>query len=191
LEAETAYTYETGVEQALPGKSKMSLTGFWIDTQNFIEKNDQTNLYQNNQKYQFKGVELTAETLWLHPLLLKAGYTYLDAKDKSDGTQIDDLQYRPKHKFTLEGEYTSKIGFSAYASLRYLVEQYTYSNTLPLQKVRLNDIAVVDLKVEQALFKGFMRVYLRVENLFDANYEESYGYPQAGRLIYGGVSFRF
>jgi len=34
-------------------------------------------------------------------------------------------------------------------------------------------------------------VYVGANNLFDATYEESYGIPQAGRTVYGGVTVRF
>jgi outer membrane receptor protein involved in Fe transport len=33
-------------------------------------------------------------------------------------------------------------------------------------------------------------LYLGVDNLFDENYETSYGMPQAGRFVYGGIEFR-
>jgi vitamin B12 transporter len=33
-------------------------------------------------------------------------------------------------------------------------------------------------------------VYLGVSNLLDRNYETSYGFPQAGRFVYGGIELR-
>jgi outer membrane cobalamin receptor len=46
---------------------------------------------------------------------------------------------------------------------------------------------LVNLKVDQMLLKGKADLYLGVDNLFDVDYETSYGFPQAGRFIYGGV----
>jgi vitamin B12 transporter len=34
-----------------------------------------------------------------------------------------------------------------------------------------------------------LNFYLGADNVFDEDYEESYGFPQAGRFIYGGVVF--
>jgi len=34
-------------------------------------------------------------------------------------------------------------------------------------------------------------VYAGVDNLFDEDYEESYGLPQAGRLLYTGLVYKF
>jgi len=51
----------------------------------------------------------------------------------------------------------------------------------------LNDYTVVNLKLDQELLKGRLRLYLGADNLFDEDYEQSYGFPQAGRFIYGGI----
>lgn len=191
LTAETAYTYEAGIEQALPWKSRLSFTGFLIDVKDYIEKNDQlaTPIYLNYQKYRFQGIEVMAENRALKNTWIRAGYTLLSAKDRSPGTQVDDLQYRPRHKFTIEAGYKSSIGFSAYAGIKYLASQYTYSDDY--HKKRLHNFAVVDARIEQALFQDTLSLYVRVENLFDKNYEESYGFPQAGRTVSGGVTVRF
>lgn len=189
LKAETAYTYEAGIEQALPWKSKLSLTGFLIDAKDYIEKRDQTNRYENYQKYRFQGIEVVAENRYFKSIWMRAGYTLLSAKDRSPGTQVDDLQYRPRHKFTFETGYRSPIGFSAYAGIKYLASQYTYSDDY--QKKKLHNFAVVDAKIEQALIRDTLSLYVRVENLFDKDYEESYGFPQAGRTVFGGATYRF
>jgi outer membrane cobalamin receptor len=44
----------------------------------------------------------------------------------------------------------------------------------------------VNVKLEQALLKDFLRLYVGVDNLFDKDYEESYAFPRPGRFIYGG-----
>ena len=41
------------------------------------------------------------------------------------------------------------------------------------------------------LFNDFLDVYVGADNVFDKNYEESYGFPAAGRIIYGGVALYF
>jgi outer membrane cobalamin receptor len=188
LETEKSNNYEVGIEQKLPGNSMVTLTGFLIDVEDYIEFIETvSDKFVNYEEYQFKGVELTAENRYIKNLLLRAGYTYLDTEDKSQDTERDELQYRPKHTVTLEGKYTFPFGFSPYANIIYVADQVFYSRETPLEKRSLNDFVLVNLKVDQMLLKGKADLYLGVDNLFDVDYETSYGFPQAGRFIYGGV----
>ncbi|MBI5117310.1 TonB-dependent receptor [Candidatus Poribacteria bacterium] len=191
LTTEKSYNYELGVDQTLPWNSQVSLTGFFIDVKDFIEKSDQTDLFENNDKYRFQGFELTAETRFIENLLLSAGYTFLDTEDKSPGTEKDELQYRPKHKVTLEGRYYFAFGLSAYASVSHIADQVTYSKTTPLLKKDMNDYTLVSVKLEQAFLDGLLNLYVGVDNAFDEDYEESYGFPSPGRFIYAGGEVRF
>jgi outer membrane receptor protein involved in Fe transport len=191
LGTEKSYNYELGIEQKLPWNSKVTLTGFLIDVDDYIEFLEAVDpdKFVNFEEYRFKGAELTAENRYIKNLLLKAGYTYLDTEDKSANTERDELQNRPKHTFTLEGKYTFPFGFSPYANIIYVADQVLYDRDgiPPLQKKSLNDYVLVNLKLDQALLKGKANLYIGVDNLFDVDYEQSYGFPQAGRFIYGGV----
>jgi len=71
----------------------------------------------------------------------------------------------------------------------YLKDQYIY-NTNYIQG-KLDDFSIVDVKLEQNLLKNMWFVYAGVDNLFDENYEESYGFPQAGRTAYLGMRVKF
>jgi outer membrane cobalamin receptor len=73
----------------------------------------------------------------------------------------------------------------------YLTDQYHYSDTDPLMQRKLNSITVVDFKLQQKLVRDQFYVYAGVNNLFDKDYEESYGFPQAGRMVYGGLKIIF
>jgi outer membrane cobalamin receptor len=189
LKTEKSNNYKLGVEQKLPWNSKVTLTGFLIDVKDYIEFIETvSDKFLNYDKYQFKGAELTAENRYLKNLLLRAGYTYLDTKDKSPNTERDELQNMPKHTVSFEGKYTFPFGFLPYANIIYVADQVFYSRTTPLMKKSLNDYVLVNLKLDQALFKGKANLYIGVDNLFDVDYEQSYGFPQAGRFIYGGVT---
>ena len=191
LVPETAYNYELGVEQMLPLNSRVALTGFLCDVDNYIEKPPDDDYFQNYDKYRFQGIELTAETRFIESLMLRLGYTFMDTKDKSPGSQKEELQYRPRHKLTLEGKYTFYFGFSAYANIIYNADQVYYSRSEPLQKRDLDNFAVVNVKFDQTLFNGLLDLYVGADNLFDKYYEESYGFPAAGRTIYGGLAVHF
>lgn len=190
LEAERSDNFEVAVEQRLPYATLVSLTGFYSEVRDYIEK-DSSDVFQNNDKYRFQGIELAAESRPVDGLWLAASYTFMDTTDLSDGSEKDELQYRPRHKVALQGQYTWDFGFSVYAGVLYLADQVYYSKNEPLQKESLGDFAVVDLKLAQSFYKDMFSVYVGADNLFDKDYEESYGYPAAGRIIYAGLEARF
>ena len=191
LKPERSYNYELGIDQRISGNTTLSLTGFYIDVKDYIEKSDVTDIFENNDKYRFQGFELTAETRYFKNLLLRAGYTFLDTKDESPNTEKDQLQYRPEHKLTFETQYVFGFGLSAYASVMYVADQYYYSKNTPLQKRKLNDYTLVNLKLDQAFLKKRLHIYVGADNLFDRDYEQAYGFPQAGRTLYAGAQIRF
>lgn len=191
LNTEKSFNYELGIEQGLPLNSRIALTGFLSDVKNYIEKPFNDEPFQNNDKYRFQGFELTAETRFMKNLMLRAGYTFLDTEDKSPGTEKDELQNRPRNKLTFEGKYTFPFGFSAYMNVMYVADQVYYSRTTPLEKRNLNNYALVNIKFDQRLLNGLLDLYLGADNLFDTDYEESYGFPRAGRMVYCGVEVHF
>ena len=73
----------------------------------------------------------------------------------------------------------------------YVADQVYYSRDTPLEKRELNNYALVNIKFDQTLLNGLLDVFVGADNLFDKDYEESYGFPMAGRTVYGGVEVRF
>lgn len=188
LKTERTYQYEIGLEQKLPGNSIISLTGFRTDAKNFIEK-DSTDTNRNFQKYRFYGFEVAAQTRFIDNLVLRTSYSYMDSKDRSADATKDELQYRPKNKYTFEGWYDFSFGLTPYVSVQYVSDQVTYDRIRASQSIayKMNDYTLVNVKLSQRFLKNRLNVYFGVNNIFDDNYETSYGYPQEGRFIYGGV----
>ena len=191
LTSERSFTYETGLEQKLPENSSASLTGFYTIAENLIQNDQATSRNTNLAEIRFAGVELSATTHSIKNLMLRVSYSHLYSEDKSRAGR-DQQQYTPGDKAALEGKYDFDSGFSSYASAEYVGNQYFYTknNITPLQKAKLNDYTVVNLKLSQKLVNNRATLYLGVDNLLDENYETSYGVPHAGRFVYGGVEFR-
>lgn len=190
LKTEKSDNYELGVTQELPCKTTVDFALFYLDVQDYIEK-DANEINQNNDNYVFKGFELTAETRYIDNLILRLGYTFMDSQDKSEGTAVTDLQYRPKHKVSIESTYAFDFGLTAYLNIMHLKGQFTYTRNAPTLKAEFNDYTVVCVKVSQAILKDTLSLYVGADNLLDEDYEESYGFPQEGRYLYGGFEFRF
>ncbi len=191
LQAERSNTYEGGVDQQLPLNSKVSLTGFHTIAKNLIQNDQATARNQNLAEVRFTGFEVAAATQCVKGLLLRAAYTYLNSEDKSRVGR-DQLQYSPRDKVTFEGKYDTDFGLTPYVSLLYVGNQYFYTknNVTPVLKAKLNDYVLVNVKLSQRFMNDKLTFYVGADNLFDQNYETSYGFPQAGRFVYGGVELR-
>lgn len=189
LNPENTWHYEVGVEQGLPARTSVQLTGFYIKAEDFIEK-DSSNVYRNYQELNFQGIETALTTHAIDNAMLRIAYTLLDTKDKSDNATRDQLQYRPTHVVTIEGSYTFGFGLNIYASMKHVADQYFYDDTETLKK-ELDDFTVVNLKLNQALGTSGFNIYAGAENLLDEAYEESYLLPQPGRTLYAGLEYHF
>ena len=95
------------------------------------------------------------------------------------------------NKFVLEGKYDFRFGFSAYLNIIHLSDIYFYSRKRPLQKRESNEYTLLNAKISQDLLNDRLTLYLGADNLLDEDYEESYGFPQAGRMVYGGLKVAF
>ncbi|MFH1566721.1 MAG: TonB-dependent receptor, partial [Gemmatimonadota bacterium] len=192
LAAETTLHYEVGVERRLGARGAASVAAFQTDARDFIEK-DGSGFYQNYEKYLFRGVEVAAEGRAVPALFLRGSYAYLHSEDQTGGGGREDLQYRPRHKLGGEASYRFAFGLMPYLSLVRVAGQYTYDNDdkEPLQKRKLGDYTLVDARLRQDLLGGQVQVNVGVDNLLDADYEQSYGLPQSGRTLYGGVRYPF
>ena len=56
---------------------------------------------------------------------------------------------------------------------------------------KLSDYPLVNVTLSQVIVPDRLDVYARVDNLFDTNYDQAYGLPQAGRVAYVGADVKF
>lgn len=199
LGAEVSWNYEAGVEQLLPAETMVSVTGFYIELDDAIKKQDivvdgdDAVISKNFEEYEYKGVEVLVENRYFKNLFLRAGYTYLKSEDKSSGSDVDEVQNNPEHKVMLEATYQLPWGLSVYGSALYAANSYTYgtdSSKNTVQK-RLPEYLICDFKINKSAANGALDLYFGIKNLFDEDYEQSYQLPQPGRTIYGGVTWKF
>ncbi|SDP30198.1 Outer membrane receptor for ferrienterochelin and colicins [Desulforhopalus singaporensis] len=192
LETEVTYHYEAGISQKMWTAGTLDVTGFIIDAEDFIEKIDTGGKDQNVnfQELSLAGVEANLTLTPLEKLMIRLGISYLDTEDQSEGSAREELQYRPEWKLSVDGSYTLDCGFSVYGSVLHARDQYYYDSKQE-QKGELDDFTLVNLKLSQDFQTTGIEVYVAVDNLFDEDYEESYGLPQPGRMVYGGLEYRF
>ncbi|SFR76386.1 TonB-dependent receptor plug domain-containing protein [Sphingomonas jatrophae] len=100
---------------------------------------------------------------------------------------------RPKHIASLNLSYAPEAQpFSATLTIRYNGRQRDYAFNSSFQRliVGLDDYALVNLAATYDLTER-LELFGRVENLFDADYQEVFTFRTPGRAAYGGIRARF
>ncbi|NJB68727.1 outer membrane cobalamin receptor [Desulfobaculum xiamenense] len=189
LTAERTVHYELGVDQGIAAiDTDLSLSVFRIDADDFIEKIN--NVSTNNDTYRFTGFEIAAVNTSVENLRLRAAYTRLDSENRSDDAVMDELQFRPEHKFTLEGWYSLPYAVKAHASWMYVGRNWAF-NTAGTDKTPEGGYSVVNVRVSKGFMDDALEIFAGADNLFDADYEEGYALPRPGRSLYSGVTWNF
>jgi outer membrane cobalamin receptor len=161
---------------------------FHIEADDFIERIP-GGITQNFEAYRFQGLELTAARRETGPFGLSASYTYTDSENQSRDADTTILQNRPEHKFALRVDYEIRPSLRVGGTWLYVADSYALSRTTPTTTLKLDNYNVLDLDVSFGLGpRG--RVFARVENALDELYEESFGFPQAGRTFVLGAELR-
>lgn len=191
LDSERCWCFEAGVTQELGSWLALDVTGFWLDLSDFIERDDDTRIFENRQELESRGIEVAAVATPWEPLLLRAAYTLLDTRDRSAGSPFDRLDNRPRHKVDAEVRGTLPWRMVARVAVTWLGDNLIYSRSDPVRRELTEDFAIFDVRLEQPFLDERLRVYAGVDNLFDEESEINVAFPQPGRVVYGGVDLRF
>jgi len=133
------------------------------------------------------GIE--AELSWRlgENLRLSANYAYLHAAEPGaiPSTQLREIR-RPKHSGSVALDGTE--GRLTYgASLAYSgARNDTNFDVFPSQPVRLDSYWLAAARVAFSVRPGW-EIFARASNLFDANYQDVFGYRTEGRAIFAGL----
>lgn len=201
LEPETSKQYELGLKCSFNNlnlsssvfqRSTMDLID-WTYSDNFIsiESLLDTTIYSHNYpinrgKVQSSGLELSFNYAPWQWLALGANYTY--CKTFQDTTDLPVLPYKPQH--IANGSITIndiqivpdlKLGWRFWSQYNDIQKAGSYDpvDNLPAYIVSNQ---VLSLKIADA------RVYYKIENLFNADYQTRYGYPMPRRTQSFGVT---
>ena len=143
--------------------------------------------YENIDKAETKGVELTASVRPMDNLTLSASYTYTDTENRATGKQ---LLRRPRHKYNLNADYRFLDRGNINLDIFYVGERDDIDLILWDQTKTLGAYTVVNLAMSYDLTKH-LRIHGRVENLFDEEYEEVNGFGTPGIAGYVGATVSF
>ncbi|WP_281967918.1 TonB-dependent receptor plug domain-containing protein [Roseovarius nanhaiticus] len=190
LSPEESISYELGVERTFAG-GFVKATLFYTDIEDLIGFDPNSVACGSgfgcyNQipgTTTSKGIELSGEYALSQRLTLYGNYTYTDAE--TDGAR---LTRTPKHDALVGLDMDLGSSFSAYADLRHVADVVPSAFAPANNKV--GDYTLVGAGVSYDI-SDTAELYLRVENLFDEDYETAGGFNQPGRAAYVGLRASF
>jgi iron complex outermembrane receptor protein len=190
LKKEQSLNYEAGVIRALPWNSDMGLTIFYSDVKDLITETLVGGLdYSDNiGKSRFQGIEFTFNTEYIPRNSIYLSYTYLEAENRSPDRTSDLVSETPEHQLYISDSIRVTDRFSLFAKAKY--DKGQYEETRSVGWMQLDDYLVFDFKAIIKFSEKF-QVEAGARNIFDENYETSYGFPRDGRTLFLGIGGSF
>jgi vitamin B12 transporter len=205
LRPERSTSWDAGLEQSLLA-GRLVLAATWY-AQRFRDLIQYTSMapvsggpnYYNVAAANASGLELEARSSLARPLEITARYAYLETRAADSGfdgatfAQGRRLLRRPTHAASLDAAYRFPGPASASVTLQYVGDRDDEDfSTYPGRRVVLPWYLRADVSGEVPLAAGRgagpgLTATLRVENLFDARYEQVLHFPARRRAIYAGV----
>jgi vitamin B12 transporter len=200
LRPETSRGWDAGVTQRTrDGKLEASVTWFHRVSNNLIEfvncvddsgicTDRPFGTYDNVDRARSQGAEVAITLKPVEAFVISASYTYLDARDRSPGSDTFDnrLARRPTNSITLNADYDWAFGLKTGATVIHVSSSFDdAANT-----ERLKGYVLTGLRASYPLGRHF-EVFGRIDNLFDVHYETALDYGQPGRAAYGGIRLSY
>lgn len=180
LNPETSNAWEVGLRQPLmDGKGSLEVTYFNQRTNGLIQFTF-TDGYQNLDRAKTTGIEVALNTEITETLSMSANYTLTNATDQTTG---DRLIRRPKNQAFAGLNWQPLEGLKLGGALTYNGQERDTAGTVP-GWVR------VDLTASYRVSDQF-ELFGRVNNLFDADYQQVLGYGTPGTSVFAGIRANF
>jgi len=211
LTYEDALQYEAGFSYSgLPGLSvSMSYYHYQVDDYiRWIFGYRPSRVVYNIDEVVFDGVEVDVEGRIWDNFSAFCNFTWQQTKKEGDvldasNALSDSLPELPEYKFNAGIKYQREDGMVAKATVRWVDDREVpfldgegssdgaaVGSDVIMEK--LDAYTVVDLSVRYPLWKKRSSGFLTtgVDNLFDEDYEEEYGYPNPGQSFYIGLEVK-
>ena len=181
LKPEESNGWEIGIEQGLlEGRINLGLTYFNQKIKNMIDFDFAVG-YGNIKNVATKGVELSLEAQVLENLFVRGNYTFTDATDRD--TQSDLIRVPRNVAF-------AEVDWEAIESLNIALSMTYNDKETDAYSPGTESWTRFDLKASYEFSDG-IEVYGRVDNLFDKEYQQVYGFGTPDRSFYAGIRGKF
>ena len=183
LEPEENRTIEVGAEIGIKEKATLSLVYFNRFEENFIDFVDQGDFvfqYQNiDTDFTASGLELVADISIIKTLKLRTNATYTKVEE--------DLDLRiPEFKVNAALNYQcSPRTFMSFTYQFNDDRDDAFSNAITFERetVNLKSYSLLDFYVSHSIIDNKMTVFANMSNIFNADYQELFGYTTKGRNV--------
>jgi outer membrane receptor protein involved in Fe transport len=195
LEAEKSVNYTLGISQAFGTLASGELAVFYYDIDDFISRDapGTTGIYRNYAKISLAGFEVSGTIDPGADLHFRVGYTYSNARDRSDDRVTTNVTYVPEHKVDVGVNYTVPYLLTPIdLTFVYVSDSYNQLPTpqRPTQEtIKTGDYFIMNARIAKSFLKRY-EAYLAVNNIFDSDYESEYGFWAPGRSFYVGFSVK-
>lgn len=135
-----------------------------------------------------RGIEVSGAATPMDGLRIGASYTYLDAKDQQVAGDVRLREARrPRHSASALADY-ERGPLTVGASLSYVGERRDTDFDI-FQDVTLGDYVLASLRVGYRVTEA-VEAFGRIDNAFDAEYQDVVGYETPGRSVHAGLRVR-
>ncbi|TLS72660.1 TonB-dependent receptor [Aliarcobacter thereius] len=198
LEPEKTINYEIGASKLFENQGIKAVL-FYSDVKDYIQseitnpsapKNNQISKNYNLGKVKHMGYELEYFYAFDNNLDFDASYTRLLTKNEEinkDTGKKDLITDAPKHKIALSATYRPIKGLMTNINMQFSSSRHTHSKN---KEEDVSSAAIWNAKLAYEIKKG-LTFDIGASNIFDKNYSYSYGYPEAGRVVYSNITYKF
>lgn len=188
LKPEKAINYELGANKLFENQGIKAVL-FYSDVKDYIQSKvidrvNDINKEDNIGKVKHMGYELEYFYAFDNGLSFDANYTRLLAEDKEKKKNITDA---PKHKIALSLSYELIKNLKSNINMQYSSSRHTDEKD---SSKDVSSATIWNAKIAYDITKK-LTIDLGASNIFDKNYEYSYGYPEAGRVVYSNLTYKF
>ncbi|WP_232627713.1 TonB-dependent receptor plug domain-containing protein [Methylobacterium sp. Leaf118] len=186
LKPEESFGYDAGFEQPLGDRVLVGATYFQNDYRNLIQTEFLPGFqyrYENVGRANSYGAESFVAVQISDTLSGRIDYTNTVTKDE---IRDQELLRRPRHKGSATALWTPLPGLTVSGTLVVLGSFVDGNRDFSVPRFRAPGFTLVNLAVTYDVSET-VRVFGRIDNLFDRRYENPTGFLGPGLAIYGGV----
>jgi len=179
LDPEKSTTVEVGIEHRLTDNSILSITYFYNKIRDLIEPNATFTRVENIEKAKIQGVEMN-----LQGQRERWQYAFSVLAQNPENTELNEtLSRRAKSRINSQLSYNHDR-WQTGGNLLFVGKRDNSSfDTIELESYRIANVFT------RYNFTPSIKLYAKVENLFDEDYETASGFNTKGRTAYAEVSY--
>ena len=182
LKPEKDFGWDAGFEQTVfDDKVQFGATYFHNSIRDLIEGGATMDI--NVDRAETDGVESFVAYQPFDTLSFRADYTYTHARDE---TMDVELVRRPTNKASLNAQWQATKDLEVDATLLYVGHWFDLTRDALASNVTAPGYTTFNVAANYAINDEFT-VYGRVDNIFDAHYQNPIGFLQPGRGVFGGI----